>query len=254
MLGIVSDISEQNRASDALLESERRFRGSFESASIGMALVSTDGRFLEINRAFCELLGYDAETMITRTFQQITHPDDLALDLDYVDRTLAGEFDSYQMEKRYIRSNGSAVWVMLSVTLVRGADGTPLHFVAHAQDIDARKRADERFIAAERRYRTLVEQLPLCMYIRSLNLTASNIYVQPSGRDDARLPGFGLDERPEPRRAHHSPGRPRARVCGGRARAARWRIVRGGVSVPQARRHRRVCGCRTRCTSAATGM
>ena len=94
-------------------------------------------------------------------------------------RTLAGELDSYQMEKRYIRSDGSEVWVMLSVTLVRGADGTPLHFVAHAQDIDARKRADERFVAAERRYRTLVEQLPLCMYIRSLDLTQPNIYVSP---------------------------------------------------------------------------
>ena len=68
---------------------------------------------------------------------------------------------------------------MLSVTLVRSADGTPLHFVAHAQDIDARKRADERFAAAERRYRTLVEQLPLCMYIRSLDLTQPNIYVSP---------------------------------------------------------------------------
>jgi two-component system cell cycle sensor histidine kinase/response regulator CckA len=179
VLGIVSDVSEQNRTNEALLESERRFRGSFEAASIGMALVATDGRFLEINHAFCELLGYDDETMISRTFQQITHPDDLARDLDLVRRTLAGELDSYQMEKRYIRADGSQVWVMLSVTLVRAADGTPLHFVAHAQDIDARKRADERFAAAERRYRTLVEQLPLCMYIRSLDLTQPNIYVSP---------------------------------------------------------------------------
>ncbi len=69
--------------------------------------------------------------------------------------------------------------MLLSVTLVRAADGTPLHFVAHAQDIDARKRADERFFAAERRYRTLVEQLPLVMYIRPLDLTQPNIYVSP---------------------------------------------------------------------------
>ena len=178
-LGIVSDMSEQNRTNDALLESERRFRGSFESASIGMALVALDGRFLEINRAFCELVGYSADEMTSLGFQQITHPDDLARDLENVERTLAGDFDSYQMEKRYIRSDGSEVWVMLSVTLVRGSDGAPLNFVAHAQDIDARKRADERFAAAERRYRTLVEQLPLCMYIRSLDLTAPNIYVSP---------------------------------------------------------------------------
>ena len=162
-----------------LLESERRFHDSFESASIGMALVAPDGRFLEINRAFCELVGYDAETMTGGTFQQITHPDDLALDLDYLRRTLAGELGSYQMEKRYIRADGSDVWVLLSVTLVRGADGTPRHFVAHAQDIDARKRADERFLAAERRYRTLVEQLPLVMYIRPLDMTKPNIYISP---------------------------------------------------------------------------
>jgi PAS domain S-box-containing protein len=179
VLGIVSDMSEQTRASDALLESERRFRGSFESASIGMALVAPDGRFLEINRAFCELVGYSADEMTSRDFQHITHPDDLTRDLENLERTLAGDVDSYQMEKRYIRSDGSEVWVMLSVTLVRGADGTPLHFVAHAQDIDARKRADERFVAAERRYRTLVEQLPLCMYIRPLDLTQPNIYASP---------------------------------------------------------------------------
>ena len=179
MLAIVSDLSEQTRTNDALLESERRFRGSFESASIGMALVAPDGRFLEINPAFCELIGYSQEEMTARDFQQITHPDDLARDLENVERTLAGEFDSYQMEKRYIRADGTEVWVMLSVTLVRGADGTPLHFVAHAQDIDARKRADERFVSAERRYRTLVEQLPLCMYIRSLDMTEPNIYVSP---------------------------------------------------------------------------
>jgi PAS domain S-box-containing protein len=179
VLAIVSDLSERARTNDALLESERRFRGSFESASIGMALVAPDGRFLEINRAFCELVGYSTEEMTSRDFQQITHPDDLARDLENVERTLAGKLDSYQMEKRYIRADGSEVWVMLSVTLVRGADGTPLHFVAHAQDIDARKRADERFVAAERRYRTLVEQLPLCMYIRSLDMTQPNIYVSP---------------------------------------------------------------------------
>src|SRR3954469_5113867 len=179
VLGIVSDISERNRASDALLESERRFRGSFESASIGMALVALDGHFIEINPAFCELVGYSAEEMTSRGFQHITHPDDLARDLENVERTLDGDFDSYQMEKRYIRSDGSVVWVMLSVTLVRSVDGKPLHFVAHAQAIDARKRADARFLAAERRYRTLVEQLPLCMYIRSLDMTQPNIYVSP---------------------------------------------------------------------------
>ena len=159
--------------------------------------------------------------MTARDFQQITHPDDLARDLENVQRTLAGEFDSYQMEKRYIRADGTEVWVMLSVTLVRGADGTPLHFVAHAQDIDARKRADERFVAAERRYRTLVEQLPLCMYIRSLDMTQPNIYVSPQVEAILGYPVSRLAERPRPGRAHHAPGRPGARVRRGRTRAAR---------------------------------
>lgn len=144
VLGIVHDLSERRRATRAeraLLESERRFRGSFESAAIGMALVSTDGRFLDVNQALCDLLGYDAATLVSLTFQEITHPDDLELDLDYTARVLSGELRSYHMEKRYLHANGKEVWALLSVSLVRSADGTPVHFVSQIQDIDERKRA-----------------------------------------------------------------------------------------------------------------
>ncbi|MGZ4334782.1 MAG: PAS domain S-box protein [Gaiellaceae bacterium] len=154
VLGIVHDLSERNRASDALSVSDQRFRGAFDSASIGMALVAPDGRFLEVNQAFCDLLGYDAGGMVSHTFQELTHPDDLELDLDYVRRVLAGELRTYQMEKRYIHANGTEVWALLSVSLVRSADGTPLHFVAQAQDIDVRKRAVD---ALERREAQLLE-------------------------------------------------------------------------------------------------
>ena len=103
VLAVIHDLSERKRASNALLESEQRFRGSFESAAIGMALVAPDGRFLEVNRpsANRRLRRGDASSL---TFQEITHPDDLELDLDNVRRMLAGEISSYQMEKRYLHA------------------------------------------------------------------------------------------------------------------------------------------------------
>jgi PAS domain S-box-containing protein len=142
LLAVIHDISERKRVQEALLLSERRFRRSFESAAIGMALVSPDGRFIEVNDSLCEIVGYTAEQLVEKTFQEITHPDDLDLDLEYLGQVLAGEIASYQLEKRYFHADGEIVWVMLSVSLVRAADGTPLHFVSQIEDVTQRKHAE----------------------------------------------------------------------------------------------------------------
>src|SRR6266851_4825519 len=118
ILAVVHDLSERKHAQEALLQSERRFRKSFESAAIGMALVGTDGRFLEVNDSLCTIVGYPAEELVAKTFQEITHPDDLDLDLEYVRQVLAGAIPSYQLEKRYFHADGhTIVWVLLSVSL-----------------------------------------------------------------------------------------------------------------------------------------
>src|SRR3954468_8916842 len=94
------------RADDAL------FRATFDYAAIGMAIVGLDGRFLEVNSALCELLGYSQAALLATAFQTLTHPDDLDADLDSVRRLRAGEIRTYQMEKRYLHMDGRVVWVL----------------------------------------------------------------------------------------------------------------------------------------------
>ena len=113
-----------------------------EHSAIGTALVSLDGRWLEINAALRKIVGYAEEELRLLTFQDITHPDDLDDDLQLLQRLLAGAIPSYQMEKRYIRKDKSTVWILLTVALVRDEDGQPLYFISQVQDISGRK-ADE---------------------------------------------------------------------------------------------------------------
>ncbi|MBI4467923.1 MAG: PAS domain S-box protein [Acidobacteria bacterium] len=144
--GIYRDISRQRTAEEALRESEARFRSAFDHAPIGKAIVAQDGRFLQVNRAFCEIVGYSEEEMLRLTFQAITQPDDLEADLANVRRLREGAIPSYQMEKRYLHKEGHEVWVSLSGSVVRGPKGEPLYFLSQIQDIDAQKRAREELI------------------------------------------------------------------------------------------------------------
>jgi diguanylate cyclase (GGDEF)-like protein/PAS domain S-box-containing protein len=103
--------------------------------------VSPKGDWLSVNPPLCEMTGYTEDELLACTFQDITHPDDLDADLEQLHQMLAGEMRSYEMEKRYLRADGSVIWILLSVSLVRGDDGEPSYFVSQIQDIDERKRA-----------------------------------------------------------------------------------------------------------------
>ncbi|MGV2828850.1 PAS domain S-box protein [Myxosarcina sp. GI1(2024)] len=126
---------------EKLRESEERFRSAFEHASIGKALVSPEGRFLKVNPALCELIGYCESQLLQKTFQDITHPDDLDADLEFVRQMLANEIRTYQMEKRYCHKSGHLVWVLLSVSLVRDKTEKPLYFISQIQNISDCKQA-----------------------------------------------------------------------------------------------------------------
>jgi PAS domain S-box-containing protein len=141
----------------ALGESEARFRTALVHAPIGVALVDRDGRFMQVNRSLCRIVGYEEDELLGLTFQEITHPDDLDEDLALVRRLLAGEIVSYEMEKRYLHKLGHPVRILLTGSVVRDEDGEPLYFVAQIQDITERKQAEEALRASETRYRTLVE-------------------------------------------------------------------------------------------------
>jgi PAS domain S-box-containing protein len=143
-----TDISNRKAHAAELQDSEERFRQSFQFAGIGMALVGLDGRWLQVNPALCQILGYMPEQLYSKTFQDITHPDDLENDMTLLRQLLAGKRSFYQMEKRYFHRDGRIVWGRLTVTLVRRSDGEPVHFVSQIEDITSRKELEENLARA----------------------------------------------------------------------------------------------------------
>ncbi|RWY55890.1 sensor histidine kinase [Mucilaginibacter gilvus] len=152
MVGCHSDITKKKKTELSLKISEETFRNAFQYSSIGMVLVSTDGLFLKVNGSICAMLGYTADELITKTFQEITHPDDLEADLSLLQKTLNNEIKNYQMEKRYFTKSGKTIWVVLNVSLVRDEDDDPLYFVSQIKDITERRKAEQALRESERRW------------------------------------------------------------------------------------------------------
>lgn len=130
-------------ASAAQADASKRFAATFDQAAVGIAHVTPDGRFLMVNDRFCQIAQRDRGELLRARFQDITHPEDLDLDLKFVAALIAGRIDHYAMEKRYLRERGDAIWVNLTVSLVRQQDGSPDFFVSVIEDISARKEAEE---------------------------------------------------------------------------------------------------------------
>ncbi|MCY7301590.1 MAG: PAS domain S-box protein [Thermoleophilia bacterium] len=158
VLGLITDLRPLRSALDgrveaesSLREAETRFRTFFASAPIGEAIVSPDGHFLEVNAALCGITGYSETELRDLTFQDLTHPDDLVADLEFVRQMMSGEIRTYQMEKRYLHKNGKVVWILLSSSLVRSDAGEPEYFIKQIQDITERKRADDAIERSEAR-------------------------------------------------------------------------------------------------------
>lgn len=132
----------RRKAEDALKTSEETFRMAIENASIGMALVDTDGRWLKVNKALCDMFGYSAEEFLGTDFQSITHPDDLNSDLALVRQVLADDIKNYTLEKRYFHKSGRIIWALLSVSLVRDTNKAPKYFISQIQDVTEQKDAE----------------------------------------------------------------------------------------------------------------
>lgn len=127
---------------------QETFRLIMAESPIGMTLLDLDGRWLQVNDAMCEIVGYSREELLQLNFQDITHPEDLDEDLALVAALVAGDIPNYQIEKRYLRKNGEIVWVLLAVSLVRSRDGEPHYFISQVQDITGRKRARRKLEVA----------------------------------------------------------------------------------------------------------
>ena len=154
-----TEIAERKRIEAELRASEERFRAIFNSAAVGIAQVDTDGRWLLVNQKLCDIVGYTPEELQSRTFQDITYPEDLNPDLEYVRRILADEIQTYSLDKRYIRKDSSLVWINLTGSLVREPNGKQKYFIAVIQDINERKRSQEIQLKMQERLKTLSSKL-----------------------------------------------------------------------------------------------
>ena len=129
-------------------QSERRFRLTFESAPIGLAMVGLDGRMIDVNEALCTMLGYTEPEVLSRNFRDITHPDDLQADVQHFNELLDGRGSSYRMEKRYLHKLGHVIHAQLDVALLRDDQGRPLHFISQVQDISHRMSAEAELVSS----------------------------------------------------------------------------------------------------------
>jgi len=156
-------VSRSRAAQDYAQKAERLFQETFERAAVGIAHVAPDGKFLRINDRFCDIVGYTFDEMLVRTFQDITHPDDMEEDLANVGKMLAGHLQTYSMDKRYFRKDGSITWVNLTVSLVRDDAGAPDYFISAVVEINELKQIQATLERRTVELRERVKELE-CLY------------------------------------------------------------------------------------------
>ena len=154
-----SDITKHKEAEEELRQNQKRFQSIFDYSPLGIAIVSPDFRFRMVNPRFCMMLKYSEDELLTKSFPDITHPDNKTSDISETQKIYAGERDVYRTEKRYIKKDGSFLWASLGVSSVKDEAGKVLYAIALIEDITDRKRAEENLVIASQEYHTLLDQI-----------------------------------------------------------------------------------------------
>ena len=187
MLGTHTDITLRKQAEEALLKSSEEFRAIFELASIGMAQCDPQtGKWLRVNPKMCQITGYSPAEMLEMHVLDITHPEDRQKDADEFRRVVTGEVPDYRLEKRYVRKDGTVVWVNVNVTLIRDADGNPARTMAAIEDITDRKKTEDALMESERALNEAQRIAQIGSYVTDI---ASGIWVASPTLYDI----FGMD-------------------------------------------------------------
>jgi PAS domain S-box-containing protein len=172
MVGMIIDISVQKHAMEELSESEARFRAMFENAGIGITLVGLDRRPIAVNDAMVKISGRSRQELLSITGASISHPDDVNIDKSDLEKLVAGELDSYQVERRYIRKENIPYWVRQTISAVRSISGQLLYLVVMVEDIDQQKRDQESLVESEARFRAMFDNSSMGVFILDVtNLT-----------------------------------------------------------------------------------
>ena len=232
LVGMYLDISEQRQAQQALIESEVRYRAVFEQVGIGVARLSLDGRFIEVNDRYCTILGRNRNELVGKSWQEITHAEDLADDVAKRDQLLAGDRASFAIEKRYVGQDGSEIWVNLTLSLVRDATDVPDFFVAMVEDIGAKKQAEAALADSEATMRTLMDAAPVGLIFanatgqithgnsRVVEIIGHPVIESPGVDSYAEYVSFHADGRQVEAREY-----PLARVLTGEAEQAEFEVL-----------------------------
>jgi PAS domain S-box-containing protein len=147
--GVLRDITIRKQVEEALKQREEHFRTVIENASVGACIVGLNGKFLTVNRALKEMLGYSEEELRQKTFNEITHGEDREKSASFVSHLLDGKMDSFSLEKRYLHKEGYSIWGLVSSSLIKNSNGEPQYFVTHIQNITDRKKAEIEIIKAK---------------------------------------------------------------------------------------------------------
>jgi PAS domain S-box-containing protein len=189
-IGMVEDITSEKETLKALTESESRFRAMFEGAGIGIAITTEDDRILDVNPALEELLGYSRDELLSMRVYDFSHPDDHERDNELFRKIADSENDTYSMQKRYIKKDGSQIWTNLSVSIVRDDNGELKFMLGMVQDITERRKAEKALKESEEKYRTLIEYSPEGLVV----VTGDSLKIVYTNPAFSKIFGYSTEE------------------------------------------------------------